>query len=155
MIQNGVVISRGYNVSGSTILSDVSAIDTQLVATYTEKPLAGQSRMAASGAETVGSGLPGFAASDGTPSLDLLKTATDPVRVSGLFNGAPDASNVWHNAGTFAYTLSWDGSYFWLKADASSEFRGSIRITEDDLANRIYSTLGSADKRCCQSPFNE
>lgn len=143
--QNGVVNSRGYLVSGSTIFSDISSINSQLLSTYTEGPLAGQSRMAVSSAEAVGDSLPGFAASDWLPYLELLKTATDPVKVSGLFNGAPDAANVWHDAGTFAYTLSWDGSYFWLTPDASSEIRGAIRITENDLANSIYSTLGNAD----------
>lgn len=143
--QNGVESSRGYLVSANTIFSDVSAINDDLVLTYTEGPLAGQSRMAASSAEAVSADLSGFAASDWKPYLELLKTATDPVRVSGLFNGAPDSANVWHNAGTFAYTLSWDGDYFWLTPDASSEIRGAIRITEDDLANSIYSTLGTAD----------
>lgn len=143
--QNGVVSSRGYAISGSSIFSDIGAINRDLLVTYSEGPLANSTRMAVSGAEAVGDGLPGFSASDWTPYLELLKAATDPVRVTGQFNGAPDASQVWHNAGTFAYTLSWDGSYFWLTPDATSEIRGAIRITEDDLANSIYSTLGSAD----------
>ena len=70
------------------------------------------------------------------------------VTISGWFNGAPDANNIWHNAGYYSYKLSFDGTYFWLKPEATRQIKGSIRFLPDGstgLTNDIYATYGTAD----------
>src|SRR5438874_7039420 len=80
-------------------------------------------------------------------SLEARLNGPSPPQIvlSGEFNGAPDASHVWHNGGYFAYQLGWDGTYFWLDPLPISQIKGRIQITPTDLENSIYSTLGSAN----------
>ena len=53
-------------------------------------------------------------------------------------------SGVYHNPGYFAYTLSWNGAEFLLTPTASSQIKGVIHISEGELQNSIYATMGTA-----------
>ncbi|WGD32225.1 hypothetical protein AncyloWKF20_10555 [Ancylobacter sp. WKF20] len=160
--------TRGYNVSGSTFFTDLSGTATGVIYTYTDGALAGDNRMAIGPATAVvpGSGSTSFQASDWDTYIDSLQTqsGTTGVFISGFFNGAVDANNVYHNAGYYSYELTWDPTHqnadstvgtFWLSPTDSqisgystiagfSQIQGYIQITPDQLANSIYSTLGSA-----------
>jgi Hint domain len=145
---NHTTATVGYNISGGSLVSDLAAINSGVTQTYTAGPLAGEFRMAASPAEAVGQGGTNqpFVASDWDGYVTSLEgTAAADVELSGLFNGAPDANNVWHNGGYFAYQLQWDAadSVFWLAPLPSSQIQGYIKLTPSDLENSIYSTLGT------------
>ena len=147
--------TRGYNVSGGTVFNDIinqASISGTNVYNYSAAtgPLSGNQRMTAgpTDATAVGFSPPvPFSSGDWTNYVNALKTGP-AVTISGWFNGAPDANNVWHDAGYYAYKLSWDGTYFWLKPEANSQIKGSIRFLPDGstgLTNDIYATYGSAD----------
>jgi hypothetical protein len=154
--------SRGYDVSGSTMFSDVTGVSAagQQHFTYSAGPLAsppaadGQ-RMVLSPTEALGQGLPAFATANWNSYVTALEGHASDVVISGWFNGAPTGpkgAEVWHNAGFYSYQLSWDGTYFWLSPmensqnpAASSQIQGYIRIDPADLENSIYSTLGNAN----------
>ena len=152
-ISNGLTGgTRGYNVSGGTIFNDVIAASTpaQTPSITTAGPLTGPRMVAGPTDATVPSFTPQpapFSPNDWTNYVNALKTGPE-VTISGWFNGAPDANNVWHDAGYYAYKLSWDGTYFWLKPEANSQIKGSIRFLPDGstgLTNDIYATYGTAD----------
>ncbi|WAC29307.1 hypothetical protein [Ancylobacter sp. SL191] len=160
--------TRGYDVSGSTFFANLNGTAPGVLYTYTDGALAGQTRMAIGPATSVvpGSGSTSFQASDWDSYIDSLQTqsGTTGVFISGFFNGAVDANNVYHNAGYYSYELTWDPTHqnldnttgtFWLSPTDSqvsgystiagfSQIQGYIQITPDQLANSIYSTLGSA-----------
>lgn len=140
--------TRSYNIGGGTVFNDVkgfSAAGSQNF-TYTSGPLSGEQRMVLSPAESVGGSHNAFAASDWSPYVTSLQgAAASNVVISGYFNGAPDAANVWHNAGFYSYQLSWDGANFWLSPTPGSQIKGYIQISPTDLENSIYSTLGTAN----------
>jgi hypothetical protein len=144
--------TRGYNVSGGTIFTDVINASAPGTNTYNYSgagPLTGP-RMTAGPTDATVSSFPPpapFSSNDWTNYVNALKTGPE-VTISGWFNGAPDANNVWHDAGYYAYKLSWDGTYFWLKPEANSQIKGSIRFLPDGstgLTNDIYATYGTAD----------
>lgn len=154
--------SRGYAISGESVISDLSTAPFETAArdetaeTFSAGALKGATRMVMSPTVAV-SGDAGtevaYATSDWTDYADALKTIADQVVVSGYFNGAPDVDSrgsspvtVWRNAGYFSYELSWvddDGGYFLLSPGENSEIQGYIKLTQADLQNSIYSTLGS------------
>ncbi|MBS9477713.1 hypothetical protein [Ancylobacter radicis] len=160
--------TRGYNLSGSTFFTDLSGTASGVLYTYTDGALAGDTRMAIGPATAVvpGSGSTSFQASDWNSYIASLQTpsGTTGVFLSGFFNGAVDANKVYHNAGYYSYELTWDPTHqnadstvgtFWLSPTNSqisgystitgySQIQGYIQITPDQLANSIYSTLGSA-----------
>ena len=145
---NGTTATVGYNINAGSLVSDLNAINTGITQTYTAGPLATQFRMAASPAEAVGQGgtAQPFNASDWDGYVTSLEgTAAANISLSGLFNGAPDANNIWHNGGYFAYQLQWDAAHsvFWLAPLANSQIQGFIKLTPADLENSIYSTLGT------------
>lgn len=171
---NGTTGSSGYGISAASLVSQIDAIDPTQTYSFTYAAvggqLDGQFRMAFSPSESLaqsqntGSGVtPPFQADDWDGYIEAVGTAleatTDPlaITISGTFNGAPDAQQVWHNSGFFAYQASTETiddpttpaadliRVFWLEPMANSQIQGSIRITADNLANSIYSTLGSAD----------
>jgi hypothetical protein len=150
--QNGTTSSVGYAINGSTLVGDINAINPSntYASNYTSGPLQNQFRMALSPTESLAQGPTGpFRTSDWqsyVASVAAGLSGPSPTRIvlSGEFNGAPDASHVWHNGGYFAYQLRWDGT-FWLDPLPSSQVRGRIQITAADLENSIYSTLGSAN----------
>ena len=153
----------GYNVSGTTIVSDISSINPSNTFAYdfTSGPLQGDFRIAASPAGSVGTGgttspvpNPPFQASDWDGYVMSLEgTVANAITLSGVFNGATDAATasfpngVYHNGGYFAYQLQWDQTDgdFWLVPLASSQIQGAIRISPSDLENSIYATNGTAD----------
>ena len=151
-ISNGLSTngSRGYAQSGTAMFSDIAAASTnpgqQTAAAnqYSDAPLAPGQRMMYSPTEALDQNNTAFAASDWTNYVTSLQAAAGNVRLSGWFNGAPDANNVWHNAGYYAYQLSYENGYFWLNPQANSQIKGYIRISPDQLANSIYATLGTA-----------
>ncbi|WP_269581201.1 hypothetical protein [Roseibium sp. Sym1] len=151
--------SRGYSLSGSDLFTQFDGIGdagSQTVYTYAEGALAGENMSALSPAETLAiyqdpdapaSPQP-FNASDWEAYVEsLLDVAPNEIILDGFFNGAADANGVYHQAGYFAYTLegvaSDDGDYFWLSPTSSSQIKGYIKITSEDLQNSIYSTLGN------------
>ncbi|HKH65814.1 MAG TPA: hypothetical protein VKA75_00455, partial [Reyranella sp.] len=146
--------TRGYSVASGdpTIFADVAGASAPGTNNYTYSgagPLTGPRMMAGPTDATVSSFTPPapFSSSDWTNYVNALKTGPQ-VTISGWFNGAPDANNVWHDAGYYAYKLSWDGTYFWLKPEANSQIKGSIRFLPDGstgLTNDIYATYGTAD----------
>lgn len=120
----------------------------------------------ATGSASTLSHLP-FSADDWNAYLSYLTTYQNPANpsiigeITGIFNGAPsvlptNANNVsvWHNSAFYDYQLSYhqnlyvNGSTpenaFVLSPTANSQVKGYIVITQNDLANSIYATLGSA-----------
>jgi len=149
---NGTSATVGYGITGSTLVSDINAINPSETYsyTYTSGPLAGTFRAAASPTVAVADTFPNppFAQADWNGYIDALKgPAADKVLITGMFNGAPDAKHVWHDGGYFAYELSWDAanSTFWLSPKDSSVIKGFIKITPDNLSKSIYSTLGDVE----------
>ena len=139
--------TRGYKVSGQDLLNDLSTTGSAAtIHHYTSGALQGEARMAISPTEAVGLNPPdpAFSASDWDAYIASLKVSSTGIALSGFFNGAPDANHVWHNGGFFYYTLEWDETHqtFWLSPGANSQIKGFIRITPEDLADSIYSTLG-------------
>lgn len=142
----------GYNASGQTMFSLIQAIDPSnagLVFNFTEGVLAGTTpvvhRYGTSPASASQVTPEPFSAADWAGYINDLKVAgTDIARISGIFNGAADAKKVWHNQGLFNYSLTWDGSNFWLEPEANSQIKGYVKISPTDLANSIYATQGNA-----------
>lgn len=148
---DGTTGTTGYGITGATVVSDIQDINSSktYTYTYTDGPLAGAFRMALSPAETNAANIspPPFAPSDWTQYIESLEGANaEDIVLTGQFNGAPDAGNVWHNGGYFAYQLQWDSvdQVFWLVPLDSSTIKGSIRISPTDLQNSIYATNGTA-----------
>lgn len=151
---NGTTSSVSYAVPGSTIVSDIQQgaslanAGTNVINTFTTAGLSGQFRMAVS---PTGVNQPGTAPSTTDPYpqagwatyVDAMETIAPDVTITGLFNGAPDAAGVWHNAGFYAYTLQWDGTDFWLVPTASSQIQGAIQLTASDIEQNIFSQVGS------------
>ncbi|MDP1747971.1 MAG: hypothetical protein Q8L22_00825 [Reyranella sp.] len=82
--------------------------------------------------------------SSATSAGSFGSAGAQQIQIAGYFNGAPDANNVWHNAGFYSYRVTSSGGNFVLTPDASSQIQGAITITPTDLANSIYMTLGNA-----------
>jgi hypothetical protein len=156
-IANGIGGTRGYNVSGTQMFSDILSISAHNTQDYKYNaggPLNNNQLMMAAPADaTVPSfNNPPFSKTDWNGYITSLENTAvaSQVEISGWFNGAPDAGTsttgpVWHNAGYYAYQLGWDGTYFWLNPLASSQIQGSLRISPDQLSNSIYATYGTAD----------
>lgn len=151
---NGTTSSVGYAVPGSTIVSDITQsvslanAGTNVTNTFTAGGLSGQFRMAVSPTAV---NQPGTAASTTDPYpqagwdtyVAAMETIAPDVTIAGLFNGAPDAAGVWHNAGYYAYSLQWDGTNFWLVPTASSQIQGAILLSPYDIEENIFSQVGS------------
>lgn len=153
--------TRGYNISGSSVFTDISNVSSSLVYTYSQGPLAGDNRMAASPATAVSNNLPGPSANDWNAYVQSLgANGAGDVQIAGYFNGAPsvewttyNGANYsyleYHNPGFYSYTLSYQpgtgtaGTYVFTPA-SNSQIQGTVSISTADLANSIYSTLGSA-----------
>lgn len=149
---NGTTATAGYGITGAQLVTGIQAINRDLVYTYnyTTGPLTGQFRAALSPSEAEASGItdPPFKPSDWNDYIGSLKgPLAENIILTGQFNGAPDAEKVWHNGGYFAFQLQWDGTeqMFWLAPLDNSQIKGFIRLTPDNLAKSIYSTLGDAD----------
>ena len=165
--------TRGYAVNGTSIFSDIAAINSgALVHTYSEGPLSGDNPLAAAPATALAAGGPGGAsATDWNAYVESLgANGASGVQIAGYFNGAPsvewmvyNGTNTqyleYHNPGFYSYTLSWvpdtgpgvvTGTYVLtptsnvLTPTSNSQIQGTIKISSADLANSIYSTLGNA-----------
>ncbi len=161
---NSTTGTVGYDISGGALASDIASIQTyntidstaNLTNTYTAGPLAGDFRMAVGPATAAGGGIDyansstiaPYSAADWAGYVTSLEgPQAGNIILSGQFNGAPDATNVWHDGGYYAYQLQWDSSDgdFWLVPMANSQIKGDIQITPADLENSIYSTLGNVN----------
>jgi hypothetical protein len=151
---NGTSASVGYAVSGGTIAGDVSTITNgQGTYSFSEGPLAGSFRMSTSPSEANAANT-GTVSSTGAfpetawlPYIQALESAasTSDILITGLFNGAADAAQQWHNGGYYAYQLQWDAASqtFWLVPTVNSQIQGAIALTPDDIASNIYSQTGT------------
>ncbi|TBR23354.1 MAG: hypothetical protein EPO10_27050, partial [Reyranella sp.] len=159
--------SRGYHISGGTV-SDSGGIWYALASAGGSGSIqyfsainnggyaTPQPRMAISPATAIANNVAGTTYSTGqwdsyvsslhSGTTSSATTSGDPgqIQIAGYFNGAKDASSVWHNAGFYAYDVTFDGVNFKLTPDDTSQIRGTITISPDDLANSIYMTLGNA-----------
>lgn len=152
--------TRGYNLSGSGIWDALASAGGSGSIQYFAPVSSGgyattQPRMAISPATALGNGVSGtnYSSAQWDPYVSSLMSgstasATTPgggsqIQIAGYFNGAPDAGGVWHNAGFYAYSLTFSGGNFVLTPDPSSQIRGTITISPSDLANSIYLTLGN------------
>jgi hypothetical protein len=153
--------SRSYSISASELFGKLATAPTDpvagkpAVATFTVGGLHGQDREAISPAVAVvpDNSYPVYSAGDWDNYVDALKTSTTPIVISGYFNGAGDlradapsgTDLIWRNAGFFSYALEWDSTnqVFWLSPTANSQIQGYIKITADQLADSIYSSLGT------------
>jgi hypothetical protein len=148
--------TRGYAVNGSSVWSDINDVSSALVYTYSEGPLQGQNRIAASPATAVSNALPGPAATDWTAYVKSLgENSASGIKIAGYFNGAPSVEWTsyngtaysyleYHNAGFYSYTTTYSNGVYTFTPDSNSQIKGTIAISVADLANSIYSTLGNA-----------
>ncbi len=73
------------------------------------------------------------------------------IIITGQYNGAADAEGIWHNGGYYAYQLEWDqqADAFWLvpfgTTEISSQVKGDIKLTPDQIAENIYSQTGTVE----------
>lgn len=152
--------TRGYNTTGSALFTELAALspggaspsaEQQVVFTYDGGSLDGDNRMAIAPStalgEASGPGSAAFTASYWDAYLGDVSAIADDVQIAGFFNGAMDANSVWHNGGFYNYTLAYDADtkFFTLNPTGNSEIKGSITLSSADLANSIFSTLGTMD----------
>ncbi|MDP1750572.1 MAG: hypothetical protein Q8L22_14025 [Reyranella sp.] len=151
--------SRGYLIPGGgvgtsgTIWNELqSAGGAGSIQDFTGGGLSGP-RMAISPAAAIGNKVSGtnYSVAKWIPYVSSLQAsgATTPgapnqIQIAGYFNGAHDANRIWHNAGYYAYDVTYTGSNFILTPGATSQIQGTITISTADLANSIYMTLGNA-----------
>ncbi len=134
---NGSTASSGYNVSGASIVSGLTSAGSS-ISTYSSGPLNGTFQMA----------VPPSAPSDWVNYVSSLEgTQSSGITLSGFFDGAADSGGTYHNAGYYAYDLVWDtaSNLFLLEPLSSSEIKGTIALTPQQLENSIYETNGTAD----------
>lgn len=122
---NGAVTqTRGYQVNGSTVFSDIETAftaDGGLVHNFEYGPLAGQPRLAAAPTTALAPGGPGgVSASDWNAYIESIgNEMASSVRIAGQYNGAGTVDYVigqpssvsyseWHNAGFYSYTLKYE-----------------------------------------------
>jgi hypothetical protein len=151
---NGTSASVGYAVSGGSIASSIGSISSLGTATYSAGPLAGDFSLSTSPTEADNldsNPTIAFPASAWLPYIESLEgSIASGVTITGQFNGAADAAGTYHNAGYYAYALSWvaDGSApgggdFWLTPQAGSQIQGDIEISAQTLEQNIYAQTGS------------
>lgn len=149
---NGTTSSVGYNVPGASIVSGVVAnAGTAVENTFTAGGLSGDFRGLTSPTAvnlttgTVASTTEPYAQAGWAPYVAALETIAPNVTIAGVFNGAADASLVYHNGGYYAYTLQWDGTDFWLVPLASSQIQGAIQLSPATIEENIFSQIGSVN----------
>ncbi|WMS44689.1 calcium-binding protein [Acuticoccus sp. MNP-M23] len=147
---DGTSASVGYKVSGADMFDKIATATNQTPGAYKDGPLKGEDRAVVSPSESVAEQDGIFKLGDWLSYIKEFQRANTGVEIAGFFNGAPDAGppgfgGVWHNSSFFAYRLEWDAAknVFWLSPTESSLVKGFIQLTEKDLANSIYSTLGN------------
>jgi hypothetical protein len=150
----GVKYSVGYKVPGSQIFGDIQAIEpssNSLVYPFVGGPLGGTTDpvdrygLSPASASQVSDPPSTYDSSYWDAYIDTFKVeSTTLLQIAGFFNGAADANGIWHNQGFFNYTMTWDGTYFWLNPESNSQIKGYIQLTPDDLADSIFATNGNA-----------
>ncbi|TCT03328.1 DUF4114 domain-containing protein [Aquabacter spiritensis] len=164
MVLSASTGTRGYSISGAEMFDKLAAAapvveDYPPISDFNGGPLAGDDRLAVSPTVAVvdGNDYPLYTTDVWQPYVDSLKSPSSPIVLTGFFNGAPDLEagkpegypQVWRNAGFFSYTLEWDpdtdGGVFWLNPSENSQIQGYIKLTEANLVNSIYSSLGSVE----------
>ena len=155
--------SRGYNLSGGTVSGGgiwealASAGGSGSIQYFTSVGSGGyattQPRMAISPATAIGEGIAGtnYSVANWNPYISAVASSgaatsgsANQIQLAGYFNGAPDANGIWHNAGFYAYNVTYSGTNFILTPGTTSQIKGTITIGAADLANSIYMTLGNA-----------
>ncbi len=146
-------MTAGYGVSGSTLTTDLKTAGSPLI-TYSSGGLAGQFMYAGSPSTASQGGYTRPADFTDTHWTTYLKDlgaqlASNPVRISGIFNGAADAAGDWHNQAFYSYTASYVASSdtFVLTPEQNSQMKGTIKISASNLAKNIYAidALATAD----------
>ena len=152
--------SRGYMISGGAVGTNMTMWDELASAGgagsiqyYASGGGMSGPRMAISPATALANNVGGtnYATSNWDPYITALSTSSatssgnaGQIQIAGYFNGAPDGNHVWHNAGFYAYDVTFNGGNFILTPGATSQIQGTITISAADLANSIYMTLGNA-----------
>lgn len=157
-LNNNMGGTVGYNILGSTIFSDIQAIhpgNTSMVFPFTAGPLstttpAAVSRYGTAPASASQLTVPPFPTGTSAPFtendwISYVNSFETPLnqptlQLAGFFNGAPDANGIWHNQAFYNYSLSYDGTNFWLSPAANSQVKGYIQISPSQLENSIYAT---------------
>jgi len=139
-----------YDIGGSGSIQFFSAVSSGYATT--------QPRLAISPATAVGNNVSGTKYSveqwagytsslyAGAGSQATSPGAPGQIQIAGYYTGGKDAANIYHNAGYYAYDLTYSSatSSFILTPGATSQIRGTITLTQQDLNNSIYTTLGNA-----------
>jgi hypothetical protein len=136
--------TAGYVVSGGEIANDIRSVSSGAVTSFTTGPLSGGFRMASSPSTSSGGTGP-FTSADWGDYVSSLGSGgyvdSQPVILTGEFNGAKDAQGNWHNGGIYAYQLSFVsgglGGTFLLTPLSGSQIHGIIAISEQDLEESI------------------
>jgi hypothetical protein len=149
----GTSASRGYNITGAALTTALTAADPAAALTYPTSstgtpysPLDGQTSMVISPSNgNFGAAL--YPSSNWSTYINAFSGLTD-VSLSGVTNGEPDASSIWHNSQYYSYTVRavtladgvWGlaGTYFEFSPTASSQTKGYILISEATLQANLY-----------------
>lgn len=138
-------MSAGYETKASDLITDLGSAGSPLKYFSSADGLFGEFLYAGSPSTAAQPNYTPpveFGASHWTDYLtDIsLQLSTSPIRISGIFNGAPDAANEWHNQAFYNYTVSFDTdtSQFVLTPEQNSQVKGVIKVTLADLAKNIY-----------------
>lgn len=150
--------SVGYNISGESIFNSIQAINStsnSLVFPFVGGPLGTGSAVDRYGTAPASASqltVPPFPTGTTAPftsndwvnyvsQFQSTSTLNQPtLYMAGFFNGAPDANGIWHNQGFYNFSLSYDGTNFWLSPAANSQIQGYIQISPSQLENSIYAT---------------
>ena len=134
----------GYSVNAETLTGALSSAGAPLI-NFGSGALSGEFLYAGSPSTDSGGGYTKpteFTGAHWTTYLSQLSTQlnSDPIRISGVFNGAHDASLEWHNQAFYSYIVSYDNatSTFILTPDGNSQVKGIIKVSSSVLANNIY-----------------
>ncbi len=161
--------SVGYNVSASNLISQLQTNEggvTTDTSYFLTGPLTADFPTALSPSAVISAATPNptgvtFQSSNWASYVAAMaaqvQSAPTEIVLSGLVNGAKDVNGVFHNAGYFAYDVTYNPSatlnvngtvetgVFMLVPTESSQILGVIAIDTADLQQSIYSTLGTAE----------
>lgn len=134
----------GYAISANTLTTALGTAGSPLI-DFGSGGLSGEFQYAGSPSTSSGGGYTkpaAFTDAHWTTYLSQLGTqlASEPIRITGIFNGSYDAANEWHNQAFYNYRVSYDNatSTFVLTPEENSQVRGTIKVTSSVLAQNIY-----------------
>ncbi|MDO9025095.1 Ig-like domain-containing protein [Zwartia sp.] len=134
----------GYAVKADTLTTELSSAGAPLI-NFNSGDLNGEFQYAGSPSTNSGGGYTkpaAFTETHWTTYLNQLGTqlGSEPIRITGIFNGAPDAAQQWHNQAFYNYKVSYDNatSTFILTPEENSQVKGTIKLTSAVLAKNIY-----------------